>query len=588
MKRTCRIILIVGSVFLSILLVWMVQAWRESTQTENEESYTNAYILSVSGTSLTVIYGEKKELQTATSVSGESLQGIVADIRIKNGKVLKISRKPEYITGTVQKKEDNSLTIDDYGTIPLDENFTLYYKAKDGTVRKGDESEIYVGQPDVWFAVAQNRICAAVVPEKTIDRIRVILHNNDFSGYDHENVKITATSDFYVTIGGKTTQYKKGETIVADSSALDSEMIVGTQEKGKIRILTLKRQCGKPEYRGILRVSKSGKALHLINEVSLEEYLYSVVPSEMPSEYPTEALKAQAVCARSYATGQIQGNRLAKYGAHADDGTSFQMYGNQKEEKRTTEAVKATKNIILSYQGKTAATYFYSTSCGSCAGTKDVWFTKNNVSYLPAFRSGETGDLSKEEAFRRFIKNTAESPDDTSPWYRWQAEVPWEVWQKTIEQNLESCSKTCGDRVQVKQSDNTFCVAEVSAVGRIENISIVRRGKGGVACVAEITGQKQTVRIYTEYYIRKILGNNLISYKRGDGQTTEGLRILPSGFFCIEKKEDLYRIYGGGYGHGVGMSQNGAASLAKNGKTYHEILSYYYPGTEEVCREADG
>ena len=80
----------------------------------------------------------------------------------------------------------------------------------------------------------------------------------------------------------------------------------------------------------------------MINELYLEDYLKKVVPSEMPASYEKEALKTQAVCARTYAYRQIQGNTYGAYGADVDDSTSFQVYNNTQTNERTDQAVDET------------------------------------------------------------------------------------------------------------------------------------------------------------------------------------------------------------------------------------------------------
>ena len=109
---------------------------------------------------------------------------------------------------------------------------------------------------------------------------------------------------------------------------------------------------------------------------------YSVVPSEMPTEYQKEALKAQAVCARSYAIKQMAGKRLAALGAHVDDSVSFQVYNNLREDAASIAAVNETKGQVVFAENQVAETYFYSVCAGLSVGSKDVWFAKKDRSYL--------------------------------------------------------------------------------------------------------------------------------------------------------------------------------------------------------------
>ena len=85
--------------------------------------------------------------------------------------------------------------------------------------------------------------------------------------------------------------------------------------------------------------------------------------------------------------------------------------------------------------------------------------------------------------------------------------------------------------------------------------------------------------------VRKALGNSSMEITQHTGYVVKGWSMLPSAFFYLERLEENgslsgYRLHGGGYGHGVGMSQSGAGGMAEDGYTYDGILSYFYPGTE--------
>lgn len=134
---------------------------------------------------------------------------------------------------------------------------------------------------------------------------------------------------------------------------------------GKIRVESVNKQYGHPEYRGIFEIDLVDKALHIINELPLEEYLYSVVPSEMPTEYQKEALKAQAVCARSYAIKQMAGKRLAALGAHVDDSVSFQVYNNLREDAASIAAVNETKGQVVFAENQVGRNLFLFCFCRS-------------------------------------------------------------------------------------------------------------------------------------------------------------------------------------------------------------------------------
>ena len=134
---------------------------------------------------------------------------------------------------------------------------------------------------------------------------------------------------------------------------------------------------GGKQYRGQLQVN-AGKSLQLVNSVGLEPYLYGVVPREVPFLWPAEALKAQAVVARSYA---LAVRKTGAYDLYAD--TRSQVYGGVAAEKPTTNAaVDATAGQVLLFEGKVATTFFFSTSGGHTASIEDVWTRGEAVPYL--------------------------------------------------------------------------------------------------------------------------------------------------------------------------------------------------------------
>ncbi len=589
MNRTGRVFLIFLIIVGCMAGLWFFQAWRESEERASSRSIRNAYITSISGTSVTAVAeGEKREWESAGAVSGQSISGI-ADIYLQDEKIVRIVKKPESIKGKVLKISDKVISLEEYGDVKLDKNFVVYRREKGGEIKQGSLSDIVVGYSGTRFVAAGKRICAAVIEDSRLESIRVILKDNDSSSYDMGKTTLTATSDFYVKIGSQTKQYKKGQRVVFQPASMSGRARVSTGGKGKIRIESLKRQYGVPEYRGNIEIEKSGTYLHIINELPLEEYLYSVVPSEMPTEYAKEALKAQAICARSYAVEHMKGNRLAKYGAHVDDSVSFQVYNNLKEDEKSIAAVRETRNQVITHNGKVAATYFFSVSCGSTATPKDVWFAERNEPYLISSTqtlAREKRNLKDEKTFIQYIKEAPETIDSSSTWYRWKAKIRGESLKKSVDLHMRERYEVNPTQIQVRQKDGTYKSRKVSDIGDIQNIYVRQRGEGGVVTFVEIEGTKETVRVYTEYNIRTLLIGEDTVFERKDKKKVTGLSLLPSGFFYVEKKGDSFVFYGGGYGHGVGMSQQGANTLAGQGKNCLDILTFYFPNTNVQSRES--
>ena len=157
----------------------------------------------------------------------------------------------------------------------------------------------------------------------------------------------------------------------------------------------------------------------LVNELPLEEYLYAVVPSEMPASYPQEALKAQAVCARTYAYRYILRAGIPELGAHVDDTTAYQVYHNIEEHAASTTAVKETDGVLLTYEGEAAGNYYYSTSCGT--GTDVVSWQGGNGEEVPYLQGVRVSGVHREERAEQESKDaddgsSADGEERTGDW----------------------------------------------------------------------------------------------------------------------------------------------------------------------------
>lgn len=308
---------------------------------------------------------------------------------------------------------------------------------------------------------------------------------------------------------------------------------VENEEEGTFRVLSIERSYGNPVYHGTLEVQETDQGYLLINEVSMEDYIKGVVPSEMPASYEEEALKAQAVCARTYAYRQMQEGRLQSYGADVDDSVSFQVYNNQKATEKTDQAVTDTAGMIMTYENEPIEAYFFSTSSGTTS-TDEVWCE-------------ETAPC---------LKSIVTDFDADMPWYRWQVTFSAEKIEELLMQNGYE-------------------------IGKIENIDIIRKSQGGAATLCEFQGSEGSVQIENEYTIRSLLSPEGLEIVRQDGSVVTNFHILPSAYFSCEAvtEEDQltgFTFYGGGYGHGVGMSQNGANEMAKQEYEWLDILNYYF------------
>ncbi|PZO21181.1 MAG: sporulation protein [Leptolyngbya foveolarum] len=260
-------------------------------------------------------------------------------------------------------------------------------------------------------------------------------------------------------------------------------------------------------YRGRVMVTLEGGKLTAINYVDLEDYLYSVVGSEMPVSWPQAALQSQAVAARSYALYKQARTRNPLYDVDAT--TTYQVYkGLLQEAPSTISAVDATKNQVVTYNGQVIEALFHSSSGGFTENASDVW--SSDVPYLRG----------------------VEDYDQTSPVFRWKETF----------------------------SVNEFS-SKIGSVGQVSSIGSPTLTKLGRVASITIAGDRGS----------KVL-------KGSDVRSALGLRSTRF-TIALDKNAGKVTVTGSGFGHGVGMSQWGARTLADQGWSFDQILQHYYQST---------
>ncbi len=295
---------------------------------------------------------------------------------------------------------------------------------------------------------------------------------------------------------------------------------------------------GKP-YRGALEIisSKNPGSLLVLNLIFVEDYLKGVVPAEIGklSQQEMEALKAQAIAARTYS--------LSRLGQHADRGYDLeasvadQIYkGVEGESRLVNRAVEFTRGEVLTHKGKLIHAYYHANSGGKTEYIERVW-DKPKEDYLIAVY---------DKNFCAWSEN-----------YSWK-----ESWSKeTLKKNI-------------KEFLDTLATFPDEDLGNILDLQIKQRSP---------SGRVEALDVVTESGSYLIRGDKIRwALKRGGNHNS----ILPSTRFDLEIQRDrngsLQRVIarGRGNGHGVGMCQTGAIGMARKGYSYKDILRHYYPGVK--------
>ena len=548
-------------------------------------TYHNSWIISMSGGNIKAyVEGCVREFIYSDKVSNYS--NVVADLNIKDGNLVEAIFKTNTLNGKVMEVSKTEIELESVGRYSIDEDCRVYKIY--GSITMCSMSEVLVGYDAQRFILdSEGKICAAIIDRDVqATNIRVLLNTTGFEGIFHDKVIVSSKEGLRITCGNEVFEVEadKEYTITPDSDLAKAGRIKITSKgvDGKVGINTIKRGYGVPYYRGTIEVTVRDGKLTIINELPLEEYLYSVVPSEMPWSYNYEALKAQAICARSFAYKHVMGNSYSAYGAHVDDSTSYQVYNNSEEQTVSNSAVDETYGQVLMYGSDVISAYFYSTSCGSTT-TSIVWGSEYPYTTSVVLNvENQNLNLTNETIFDSFIRANFKTYDSEYPWYRWKTKMTLKQLTASINGQIGTIKK---ENVQVLNDKGEWINKTVSSVGQVKKLEIGERGPGGVLKYITIIGTDATIRVYKEYNIRKVISPEGIAIKRGTGDEITSMTMLPSGFFVLDEETENnllsgYTFVGGGYGHGVGMSQNGANSMAKLGMKYDEILHFFYKDVE--------
>ncbi len=531
----------------------------------DQVTYENVWITSGADGEIQLYIGTIVRTFPRPSELEDEVSGVLGDVSLDRGDIKKISLKKDVIEGKVLAVREDTIEIEGYGTLKLDDNFKVYKTY--GVVKEQKKKDIVVGYDLGKFVVAGKKVCAALLTQNfSAKNIRVLIMDDSFSTLFHSSISLQSESTLKLEYGETEEIIEPGKKLVIeqDDERLQEGRLTITPEdpQKQTAVLSISRNQGTPEYFGSFEICRETEGLLLINEVDVEDYLTRVVPSEMPASYELEALKAQAVCARTYAYRQIQANAYSQYGAHVDDSTNYQVYNNIQSSERTDLAVKETDGEMVFYGDKPAETYYFSTSCGyTTDGT--IWGASlDDLPYLKGkglTEDGAMADLTDNDSFVPFIQGQGEPNYDSGfPLYRWKTTIT-----------------------------NKKLAEKIDGIGEILGVFVTSRGTGGIAQTVTVVGSEGEKTLEGQTQIRNVLGRDDLTYIKNDGSEMTGWASLPSAFIAAdetardeEKGTRTFTIWGGGYGHGVGMSQNGAQEMARRGKTYEEILCFFYDGAE--------
>ncbi|MFV0441615.1 MAG: SpoIID/LytB domain-containing protein [Lachnospirales bacterium] len=341
-------------------------------------------------------------------------------------------------------------------------------------------------------------------------------------------------------------------------------------------------------YRGIVELARNANgSLMAINLVKFEEYLYGVVPAEMPSSWHEEALKAQAVAVRNYA---YTSETHTGVGYDICDTTHCQVYGgHSSENSRVTSAINDTAGKMAYYNGNLIRTFFYSSSGGSTANSEDVWsevlpyaravddtyetegkvwsrtYTRDNLTeaantYGQNIGEVLTVEITKSDSFGRAIDLTFTGTKGSFVVSKDRIRSFFSNYDSSLDSTLFTITKPLS-------SDDTGSVSSSTSV-----VNVINKDNG----TFEITFES----VYVLSSSGVTLFDDSVLFALGaNGQYTTIDLQGATDTSGVNGSETMV-IDGSGWGHGVGMSQYGAKGMAEAGYNYEEILKHYYTGVD--------
>ena len=343
---------------------------------------------------------------------------------------------------------------------------------------------------------------------------------NIFVRQKNEELHITASKGkLKIKTKSKRQQTADRRVFKATSSSASDCIAIATDKVG------LNKAC----YNGEFIVTANGNKLNAINVIDIEDYLRGVVPYEIGKldESKFEALKAQAVAARTYAYKHF-GSRVAQgFDVYAD--TRDQVYkGLHSATALTDKAVRETEGVVMTYNGEFITAYYHSTCGGETEGVV-TWGRPNHP----------------------YLQNKPDLRPDGTPWCK---ESNYTEWTREFDES------ELRDLFQINAKE---AKANVPSFSSIHAMNILDTLKSGRIHTLEITTNNGKFTAKADK-IRWL-------FKRGG-------TILPSSFFRIHRNGDQWILKGKGFGHGVGLCQMGARARAQAGQSYIQILTHYYPG----------
>lgn len=471
---------------------------------------------------------------------------------------------------------------------------TMYLSAPTGHAWQGKSVPPVPQLPAMQVSQPDNTAKPANQTVRDADIIRVGISDNAMTALEYPTTTLSSTTGF--TLAEKSGRHlvtmKRGQrlSITVSSqgfavSTLRNQRFTGpllakpTTPTGRMVVANITRRGIHPQYKGYLEITRgysSPAKLSVVNVLPLQEYLKAVVPNELPPRYGFEAVKAQSVAARNYA---IRPREKTYPQFDICDSQLCQVYfGAQTEHAAANQALQETHGLIALYEGQPILALYSSAHGGHSEDYANAFsdpaskqFPGTPVAYLTGKPDKPSvaqnyGDLRQEENARRFwLDKHVSDFDGKSSYHRWEKRWPIAQLNRQLNDQWVALSKAKNTASFVQPA-----VTTPNPLGELKRIHVLERGVSGKAIRMALETTRGRFLVSKEYVIRKLFRH--------------GRRMLPSANVVFSHLTDprgrlvALKANGGGFGHGVGMSQLGASTLSDRAHTFDQILQHYYTG----------
>lgn len=330
------------------------------------------------------------------------------------------------------------------------------------------------------------------------------------------------------------------------------------------------------QYRGKIELARLAEGkLTVINELPLEEYLYGVVPKEMSESWPLEALKAQAVAARTFAYKNM--NRFASLGFNLDATQATQAYGGYDVEgPRSRQAVDETRGQVLTYQGELANIYYYASSGGYTENSENVWSTP--YPYLVGVP--DPFDDVPENKNSEWIQDFT-AADIAAALAKQKQDIGLVYGMEIVSTGVSG--RVTALKILGEKGEALFQKDAIRGIFAVNEKPALKSTLFSVSADSEayvLNAGGEVKKVQSLGALPAVSAGGSLSVPGGgalmitNGEATVTLPGYPTRFYFA----------GRGWGHGVGMSQWGAYGMAKQGYNYKDILAQYFQGTSVTMR----